>query len=150
MFGVGRSGRRLARRLAESGVPLLAVDSDPEVVRAVRIPVRTLLFGDIEDSEFLDTQPLHRLRWIVSTLSQPELNIGLARALRARGCGAVFAATAHTERDAAQLRLCGIERILTPYWDAADLAAARLGEELRAAAGHGTPRAIDQDKELSP
>ncbi|WP_119153167.1 cation:proton antiporter [Caldimonas tepidiphila] len=147
LFGVGRYGERLAQRLAEAGVPLLAVDSDPEVIRGARRAGLPLVFGDVEDSEFLDTLPLREVRWVVSTLAHAELNIELARALQARGSTAAFAATAHTEANAQRLQHCGIAHVLTPYRDAADLAAARLCRELRADAGKAPPPERRDDRQ---
>jgi Kef-type K+ transport system membrane component KefB len=134
LFGLGRYGRRLARRLLEAQVSVLGVDFDPEVVQQAQRPELPVHFGDAEDGEFLDTLPLREARWVVSTMREAELNVALFKALRARGIRAPVAAAAHNERDAARLRQAGVDRILMPYWDAADLTAERLVEDLAATA----------------
>jgi len=130
LFGVGRYGRRLCRRLAEGGVRVLAVDFDPQVIDQARMAPFPVRFGDVEDSEFLAGLPLGQAALVVSTLADPEINVGLHKALRAQGWGMPMAAVAHTERDAARLRQAGLERILMPFWEAADVMAAHMREEL--------------------
>ena len=131
VFGLGRYGSRLLERLHADGVPALGVDFDPEAVRALQargLPVR---FGDGEDPELLATLPWAGVRRVVSTLPQWEANRALLHALAEAGWrGPVLAAV----RDAAHARALqglGVQRIINPFDDAADHAAAELARELK-------------------
>jgi Kef-type K+ transport system membrane component KefB len=130
IFGVGRYGGRLALRLKERGLAVLGVDFDPENVRTMRhkgIPMR---FGDAEDLDFPESLPLANVRWVISSLPQPDVNLTLMRALANLGYTGKVAATAHNESGGHILLKAGAHRVLYPFTDAADFAAEMIaGEE---------------------
>ncbi len=132
VFGLGRYGGRLLQQLRRDGVRAVGVDFDPEVVHALQRQGLPVHFGDGEDPEFLQTLPLAQTRWIVTTFPQLESNRALLHALaEARFRGPLAAAV----RDAAHgraLAAAGVPWILNPFDDAADHAARRLAQALRA------------------
>lgn len=132
VFGLGRYGGRLLQQLRRDGVRAVGVDFDPEVVQALQRQGLPVHFGDGEDPEFLQTLPLAQTRWIVTTFPQLESNRALLHALaEARFRGPLAAAV----RDAAHgraLAAAGVPWILNPFDDAADHAARRLAQALRA------------------
>ncbi|WP_219339720.1 cation:proton antiporter [Luteimonas salinisoli] len=125
VMGVGRYGRRLGERLMDEGLTVLGVDFDPTVIsqRGERLPV---LFGDVEDKEFVAHLPLSSARWVISTLRDPEVDRSLVRSLRELGFAGRVAATAHSEDEASRLRDVGADDIFRPFRDAADHAAERI------------------------
>ena len=131
VFGLGRYGSRLLQQLRSAGVQTIGVDFDPEAVRALQAQQLPVQFGDGEDPDFLESLPLSRLRWVVTTLPQWESNRALLLALKvARFEGEVVAAV----RDAAHgraLREAGVRQILNPFDDAADFAAEHLAKTIR-------------------
>jgi Kef-type K+ transport system membrane component KefB len=131
VFGLGRYGSRLLQQLRSAGVEAIGVDFDPEAVRALQAQRLPVLFGDGEDPDFLESLPLTRLRWVVSTFPQWDSNRALLHALKtARFEGEVVAAV----RDAAHgraLREAGVNQILNPFDDAADFAAEHLANIIR-------------------
>jgi hypothetical protein len=133
VFGYGRFGKHLVRRLAAAGHCVLVIDWDPnnrldlDRDQASRVSLR---FGVADDPEFPGSLPLDHARWIVSTIPSVETNKALAGALRRWGSDARIAVTAHTEHDVARLSP-DIERglvdvVLEPFDDAADDAALRV------------------------
>ncbi len=133
VFGLGRYGSRLLRRLTERGLRVLGVDFDPEVVRSLRHGGMQVRFGDAEDQEFPEHLPLASARFVVSTLPEAPVNLRLLHALRAHGFAGRVAVTAHGEADATRLQRAGASRILWPYRDAAEFAAEMIDGELQAA-----------------
>ncbi len=131
VFGLGRYGSRLLQQLRSAGVEVIGVDFDPEAVRALQAQQLPVQFGDGEDPDCLESLPLSRLRWVVTTFPQWESNRALLHALKvARFEGEVIAAV----RDAAHgraLREAGVQRILNPFDDAADFAAEQLTRTIR-------------------
>lgn len=141
VFGLGRYGSRLLGDLHGRGVPATGFDFDPEVVRSLRARGIDARFGDAEDLHLLETLPLARVRWIVSTLPQPEINAALLQTLGAIGYGGTSAVTVHRDEDAATLAAAGANHVLHPYRDAADYAAQVIAESPFAAkAGDRTTR----------
>ena len=129
VFGMGRFGGRLAKALHGQGVAVLGIDFDPEVTRISmrhEIPVR---FGDAEDPVMVGTLPLASARWVVSTISDVDLNLSLVKALRHHGYEGNIATTAHLAADGARLKRAGVTRVLQPFEDAADFAAKTLFDE---------------------
>ncbi len=138
VFGLGRYGSRLLEQLRADGIHAIGVDFDPEQVRRLAdrgLPVR---FGDGEDPDFLESLPLAQARWVFTTFPQVESNQALLHALQqARFAGPVAAAVRDPAHGRALAR-AGVPLILNPFDDAADHAARRLAEALRAP--QGAPR----------
>lgn len=130
VFGLGRYGQRLAERLAGSGLQVLGVDFDPEVLRHARSGACRVLFGDAEDDEFIAHLPLAEARWVVSTLRNEEVDRGLLDALRKHGFTGHIAVTAHNAAQGHRLLHAGADEILLPFHDAADFAARRIARDL--------------------
>ncbi|MBA1146193.1 cation:proton antiporter [Ectothiorhodospiraceae bacterium WFHF3C12] len=119
VFGAGRFGAAALRELTQQGVGVLAVDFDPEAVRSIRelhIPVQ---YGDAGDPEFLAGLPLHQVRWVISSVRDPQSNHTLLAGLREHGFGGRIAVVAHSEHEARALADNGVDDIIRPYRDAA-------------------------------
>lgn len=130
VFGMGRYGKHLAQRLARLETRVLGVDFDPETVAHCRQRGMAIRFGDAEDPAFPETLPLDGARWVVSTLPQLDVNLGLLDALRRHGYRGRVAMTAHAPADILRLEHAGVDRVLQPFDDAAEFAARALGQEL--------------------
>ena len=130
VFGVGRFGRRLMEGLHHGGVRVLGVDFDPEVVRNLDSHGYAARFGDVEDPDFVQTLPLQRARWVVSTLPQVDVNLVLLASLRLHHYAGKTAVTVHRERDAHRLRTAGASVIFEPFADAANFAVRSIVEGL--------------------
>ncbi len=129
VYGLGRYGKRLAKRLQERQLRVLGVDFDPETVSNCRRHGMDVRFGDAEDPAFPETLPLAWARWVVSTLPQLEFNLALMDALRQHGYTGRIALTAHNDRDAKKLTAAGADKVLFPFDDAADFAAGIIKNE---------------------
>jgi hypothetical protein len=128
VFGAGRIGRRLIEQLTKRRLRVLAVDFDPENVRALRNRHLHVRFGDAEDPHFAGTLPLDNVRWVVSTLPEHDANRCLVQALHAhRYAGNVAVVVRGTEEEP-EWQGRGVDRIFRLYEDAADYAALDIAE----------------------
>ncbi|MFN3594714.1 MAG: NAD(P)-binding protein, partial [Thiobacillaceae bacterium] len=141
VFGLGRYGERLARRLAEVGVSVLGVDFDPETVRRLRRQGLAIRFGDGQDPDFLESLPLDGVPWVVSTLPDLESNRMLLHALAERGYGGEVAVVARDEAQGSALKRAGVPTVLYPFRDAVDFTVEHLAALLRRA-GDGIDAAV--------
>ncbi|PWS35712.1 sodium:proton exchanger [Falsiroseomonas bella] len=130
IFGLGRFGGAIARRLREAGVTVLGVDFDPEAVRAARNAGIEATYGDATDPDFLASLPLDRARWAVSSipghatgLTHEDHRLALIAALREQHFQGRVAVTAHSDAGAAALAGRGADLVLLPFQDAARHAA---------------------------
>ena len=131
VFGLGRYGSRLLQRLREDGVAAIGVDFDPEAVRHLQKSGLPAHFGDGEDPEFLESLPLARARWVVTTFPQPDSNRALLHGLRSLGFGGAIAAAVRDAAHGRELAAAGVQLVLNPFDDAADHAARRLAQQIR-------------------
>lgn len=130
LYGLGRYGSMVARELCDAGVRFMAVESDPQMVTRWndRAPATmTVVYGDAEDIEFVETLPLDSVRWVVSTVANTAVNLTLLKAMQLRGHTGQVALTAHTDDEASVLDAAGADVVLQPFTDAADHVLAILG-----------------------
>lgn len=131
VFGLGRYGERLARRLKESGLAVLGVEFDPELVRRLRRQGLDARFGDGQDPDFLESLPLDGVPWAVSTLPDIESNRALLHALSARGFAGDVAVVARDEAQGVALKGAGAPTVLYPFRDAVDFTVEHLSGLIR-------------------
>ncbi|MEP7765085.1 cation:proton antiporter [Sanguibacter sp. 25GB23B1] len=137
VYGYGRYGRHIVRRLADDGQHVLVVDWDPFARTDLAAPEAServrIIFGDAEDPEFPASLPLASARWVVSTIPQVDVNRVLASALQRLQFTGRLAVTAHTDSHAAALAqetAAGrVDLVLHPFDDAAEQAAQALKPE---------------------
>jgi len=132
VFGLGRYGKRLFEQLRAGGVDVIGVDFDPEVVRELQGRDLPVLFGDGEDPEFLETLPLRKLRWVITTFPLWESNRALLHALHAIDYRGQVVGAVRDVAHGRALAAAGVAQVLSPFDDAADHAAERLAREIRA------------------
>jgi Kef-type K+ transport system membrane component KefB len=134
VFGLGRFGGRLLRELRKGGLEVHGVDFDPETVRRWRAAGVTAHYGDAEDPEYPGTLALSGVRWVVSSIPYPEVNLALLHGLRHHGYGGRVAVTAHHRAAGDALRAAGADLVLFPFKDAAERAAQEVLARTREAA----------------
>lgn len=135
IFGLGRFGDAIARRLRDRGLRVLGVDFDPEVVRRWHQAGLPAIYGDASDPELIASLPLEGVRWVVSAapsvrggLTQEDHRLALLDGLKAVHFAGRVAVTAHAASEAEGLRARGADLVLLPFHDAAARAAELVAE----------------------
>ncbi len=130
VFGVGRYGGAIAKRLQDSGLRVLGVDFSPAVVRRRRAEGLEATFGDITDADFIAHLPLDGVRWAVSAIQEHDVGVsdidprlGLIQTLRAQGYRGEVVVAAAQPAVAERFMAEGAALVLMPFQDAADRAA---------------------------
>jgi len=129
IFGLGRYGCGIADNLRARNCNVLGVDIDPEVVRTQAQENMKMRFGDAEDPEFLESLPLARVKWVVSTARERDINMSLLKSLQREKFKGRVALTASNNRDAGLLEQAGADLVLKPFADASAKAVDWLLEE---------------------
>jgi voltage-gated potassium channel Kch len=77
LFGLGRYGTAIARRLRQHGLRVLGVDFNPEIIRLWDEKDMEVIYGDATDPELIGSLPLSGAKWAVSAV--PEHQTGLTQ-----------------------------------------------------------------------
>jgi CPA2 family monovalent cation:H+ antiporter-2 len=80
--GYGRSGQNLARLLEAEGITFIALDADPERIRAVAASGVSVVYGDASRREVLVAAGLSRAQAIVVTYSDLRSSMAILRHVR--------------------------------------------------------------------
>jgi Kef-type K+ transport system membrane component KefB len=135
LFGLGRFGSQLLRRLEDAGFQVLAVDLDPAVIRAFSQTGHRVRYGDVAEQEFWAELPLAEARWLILAvpygavqLTQTDLRSGFLAALRSHKFQGRVAMTARDDVEASRLAEGGVDLVLYPFDDAAAAAARQIAD----------------------
>lgn len=140
LFGLGRFGSELMRRLEEGGMHVLGIDIDPQAVGALGRAGYATRYGDVTEQEFWSDLPVAEARWVVlavpsgsGVLTSADPRGGLMAAIRSLHFAGRVAITVRDAAEALRLREGGVDLMLSPFDDAA-VAAARQIEAMDAVA----------------
>lgn len=135
LFGLGRYGNGVWRRLEEEGFRVLGIDFDPQLVREWQQMGRPAIYGDVFDPDFPASLPLRGTSWVVSTVPMRRIGVThmdprhtLIHALRSQGYEGRIAITSTLGSEVDELREQGADLVLRPFEDAADQAVDLLVE----------------------
>jgi CPA2 family monovalent cation:H+ antiporter-2 len=82
LCGYGRSGQNLARLLEAEGISFVALDADPERIRAVAATGVSVVYGDASRREVLVAAGLARAQAVVVTYSDVHSSMAILRHVR--------------------------------------------------------------------
>ena len=82
LCGYGRSGQNLARLLEAEGITFIALDADPERIRAVAASGVSVVYGDASRREVLVAAGLSRAQAVVVTYSDVRSSMAILRHVR--------------------------------------------------------------------
>ncbi len=120
VYGGGRHGALIADGLISAGQRVLIVDVDPEALERCTRQGLDVIYGDAEDPEFLQSVPLDKAEWVVSTVRGMDVNLALLHGLRAAGYEGKTAFTAHDPREALRLQEERVDVVIAPFAVAAE------------------------------
>jgi len=127
VVGMGRFGRAVARSLAEEGQSVLAVDRDPERLRAVAEDVDAVAAVDMTDEEAVAALRLERMSCVVVAIGSRATEASLlTTAILRRFAVSRIVARAFDERHARVLLAIGADEVLNPEDEIGQRLALRL------------------------
>jgi Kef-type K+ transport system membrane component KefB len=142
VFGLGRFGGQLLKRLVDAGFQVLGIDLDPVAVRAWKSQGFAVRYGDVTEPEFWSELPLSEARWIVlavpygtSRLTETDPRGGLMMSLKTHKFQGRVAITARDDQEGRILAEGGVDLVLYPFDDAAASAATQISDLDDAARG---------------
>jgi Kef-type K+ transport system membrane component KefB len=126
VIGAGRLGGAVVTGLLERGANLLVVDQNPDTLRSMRESGVATLFGDVADSEFAASLPLHEADSVICTVPEKSTNLLILEILERYDFEGNICLTAMDSATAKILE--GNERVsvIKPLLNAADQVVSRL------------------------
>lgn len=122
VFGLGRYGAIVCRRMRQMNRNVLGVDFNPDTIKIWHKKKRRAVYGDAGDPEFLNSLPLSHAKWIVCAVHDADTNRNLLLSLREMNYKGIVACTADNTRQAREWEKLGAELVFRPFQDAADQA----------------------------
>lgn len=122
LVGLGSYGSSLAEHMLLRRKQIMGVDFNPIVLDAWRARGVPVLYGDMGDPEIIESLPLNRTRWIVSSIRNTEFNQALVHILQQRDYPGKVALAAGSEEEARLYKGLGADLVLQPLTDAAEQA----------------------------
>ena len=129
LFGLGRYGTGIAQALRSSGLYVMSIDYNPDLIRFGDTSGYPVFFGDAEDPQYVASLPLNQAKWVISTAREEQINLALIHTLHNTDYTGRVAVTAHNMSEAEKLELAGADMVLIPYADAAREAVGRILEK---------------------
>ena len=116
LFGSGRIGYDFLDTLKQSDKSLLVVDYNPEVIAELLKRGIACEFGDAGDFDFLGSLDFGGVELVISTIPDPETNLLIHRAVKAKNRDAVVMVLAHRIQDALSHYDEGVDYVILPHF----------------------------------
>ena len=116
LFGYNRGGQEFIRVMGQLKKRFVVVDYDPEVIDILERKRINYLYGDATDMELLTEIDMEKVRMIVSTVGDHEINLFLLRWLEKNNPLAVFVCAADTAEQASELYEGGASYVMMPHY----------------------------------
>jgi voltage-gated potassium channel len=113
--GYGRLGKIIARQLSNAGIPLVVVESDPEVIPKIEAQGYSFVAGDATQEEVLLEVGIERAKGLVAVLHSDAGNVYIT--LTARSLNPRLFIVARGEEPGSQQKLlrAGADKVESPY-----------------------------------
>jgi len=116
LFGYNRIGYDIVNSFNILNHPFLIIDFDPAVIKDLQTQKIPCLFGDADDSEFLDDLSLKTAKLVVSTIPDFETNMFLIEKVRDVNKKAIVLVVSYYIDDAKRLYVQGASYVLMPHF----------------------------------
>jgi Kef-type K+ transport system membrane component KefB len=116
LFGCNRIGHDILRALQKTKSKFIVVEYNPEKIRDFEKKGIDVVYGDVNDIEFLDELPLKNTKIIVSTVPEFSTNYLLLRKLKKENRNAIIIMVSYDADDAIKLYDDGATYVVIPHF----------------------------------
>ena len=136
LFGYNRIGYDLLESFKKIKKKFLVVDYNPEVIEKLTIKDIPCVYGDVDDSEFLDELNFEKIKMAVSTVPEFNSNLLLIRKIRSSYKKAIIIVISHNIEEAKLLYKEGATYVVLPHFLGGKYAAFMIEKEKLTIAGY--------------
>lgn len=116
LLGYNRIGFSIVRAFSKITRDFLVVDFNPKIVNILRKRGINAIYGDVDDSEFLEELSLHKASMVVSTIPDKETNKLILDSIKRNESDTVTLLTARQIDDALELYQDGANYVILPHF----------------------------------
>jgi hypothetical protein len=116
LLGYHKGGHEFMKVFQSLKKPFVVIDYDPEVIDALENHKVDYLYGDAMDIELLEEAGLHKVKMVVSTISDHETNVFLVKLLGNINPRCVVICHADDVNEAAKLYELGASYVMMPHY----------------------------------
>jgi len=116
LFGYHKGGQEFLKLFAGMKQSYLIVDYDPEVIDILERQKADYVYGDATDIELLEEISLDKAKLIVSTITDFDTTVFLAKLLNDKQSSAVFICHADMVAEADELYELGVSYVMMPHY----------------------------------
>ena len=116
LIGYTKGGEQFVKAFKELKRPYLVVDYNPEIIDYLEHSNLPHTYGDISDLELVEELGLHKVKLLISTISEFEINQFLANYLQKRNLEAIFICSAEMPAQATKLYESGASYVMLPHY----------------------------------
>ncbi|MBI4130517.1 cation:proton antiporter [Candidatus Roizmanbacteria bacterium] len=141
LFGYDRVGEDFVSAFEKLEKPFVVVDFNPESIKRLQESELPCLYGDAEDTEFLNELDFESVKLVVATIPDVKTSLLLTRHIRKENEKAIIIVLSHRIPEAQELYHAGASYVMMPHYLGAQYATrmiARLGTD---------PKAFEEEKE---
>lgn len=126
LFGYKKGGHEFVKTFRSMRQPFIVVDYNPDVIDLLDKQHIESLYGDATDPELLEELHISKARLIVSTITDPQINLSLVHYISRRNKHAVIICHADDHNQAADLYELGATYVMLPHF----IGSERMGQFL--------------------
>ncbi len=116
LLGYNRIGFSVIKAFNKVTNNFLVVDYNPKIVKELHQEGLRVIYGDADDSEFLEDLGISKALVVVSTIPEKETNLLILNVLKRNKSKAVSILTARQINDALELYQAGADYIILPHF----------------------------------
>jgi Kef-type K+ transport system membrane component KefB len=116
LFGCNRIGHDILRALQKTNSKFIVIEYDPKKIREFEKKGIDVVYGDVNDIEFLDELPLKNTKIIISTVPEFSTNYLLLRKLKKENRNAIIIMVSYDADDAIKLYDDGATYVVIPHF----------------------------------
>jgi voltage-gated potassium channel Kch len=116
-------GYDFVRSFKDRGAGFLAVDFDPAIIASLENEGVNCVYGDAEDSEFLEDINISTAKIVVSTIPDYDANIFLIQKIRETNKDSIVVVLSHSVDEALEMYEMGASYVILPHFISGEFAA---------------------------
>ncbi len=116
LLGYNRIGFSIIKCFSKLKKNFLVIDYNPETVKELQKKGIEAIYGDVEDSEFLEDSRIYKAKLIVSTIPEKDTNQLILDVLKRNHSKSVAILTARQIKEAFELYKSGADYVILPHF----------------------------------